>query len=153
MTSDNKIQLQDFVHSFEKNLKSNKSLLYCIDEDKIQAMIDLVNQKANAYGIAEITNDLHLMSTEKLAQRFLLLVDVFSEKKLPKSEIANALKLPSDFVEKACAMFGYLDPPTKTNDAIRHAYEKSDIKDADILERDKHLKRLPVPSYIATREY
>jgi DNA-binding XRE family transcriptional regulator len=153
MATEKKSELQDLVHLFENNLKNNKVLIQGANEEKIQAMVEMVNHKAKEFELSQIATDLSLISTDKLANKFLLLIDIFSEKKLRKQDIAGALNLPTAFVDKACEVFGYLDPGEVLN--LKGRMEINPIQREISQEKyDLTYRKIPkTVGYIASREY
>jgi hypothetical protein len=149
MTIEKKSELCDLISLFEKNLRANKVLFLGANEERISAMMEEVNKKAKAFEIAGIANDLFLMSTDKLENKFLLLIDILSEQKLRKQDIAKSLNLPFDFVEKACQVYGYLGPSEELNLKGKIRAEPT-IK--EIGQGKYGSPYLPTKGYIASRE-
>ena len=122
MKNNNKTQTRGLILSFEKHLKSNPNLISTNKTLQIDAMLKQVNQKAESLGIRGITVDFDLMPKELIYQKFILFIDVISEKKLPKNQMSKELGLPEHFVDNACKAFGYIDPTTEPSMEIRDNY-------------------------------
>jgi hypothetical protein len=150
MTCDRKPQFEDVLAIFEKTLRHNRTLISGEYEERVIMMIDEINRKAQQeFGLNGIDSNFALMSTDKLASKFLLLVDVLSEQKLRKNEISAALHLPKSFIDNICTVYGYLGPADELN--LR---EKNVV---DPMRREPIKELLPMqnrPSmgYIASRE-
>lgn len=109
-------EFQRRISQFEEYLRSNAGAISDIKTIPIEEMIDSVNQKASSLGVEEIAKDINFISPQRLSQKIMHLLEVFSTKSMFKHEIADKLGLPKEFVERACKAFDYMNPSTKSGE-------------------------------------
>lgn len=103
-------ELSRNLAAFRALLDKHGAILLDSDEEKMNHLIDEINQKCAAFKLPPIERSIRNIPPESLAQRFSILLEILRDKKLSRQEIIDSFNLPRDFTASICNIYGYIGP-------------------------------------------
>lgn len=103
-------EFQMEVAVFQKYLERHSGAISDLKNVYMNKVIETINAKAMKLGVNGISGGITLVNSRILSRKIMHLIEIISLKTMRKEEIAERLRLPSDFVEKACKTARYINP-------------------------------------------